>query len=34
VIYSSNLFTYSAQYFQTLSGEKWQSFANSLHSVL
>jgi len=33
VIYSSNLFTYNAKYFQT-SGEKWRSFANSLHSML
>jgi len=23
VIYSSDLFTYNARYFQTLSGEKW-----------
>jgi len=34
VIYSSNLFTYYAKYFQTLSGEKWRSFADSLHSML
>jgi len=27
-------FTYSAKYFQTLSGEKWRSFANSLRSML
>jgi len=34
VIYSSNLFTYTAKYFQTLSGKKWRSFANSLRSLL
>jgi len=34
VIYSSDLFTCNAKYFQTLSGEKWQSFANSLRSML
>jgi len=34
VIYSSDLFTYSAKYFQTLSGEKWRSFANILRGVL
>ena len=34
VIYSSDLFTYNAKYLQTLFGEKWQSFANSLRSVL
>jgi len=34
VIYSSDLFTYNAKYFQTLSGEKWRSFANSLRSML
>jgi len=34
VIYSSDLFTYNAKYFQTLSGEKWRSFANSLCSML
>jgi len=34
VIYSSDLFTYNAKYFQTLSGEKWQSFANSVRSML
>jgi len=34
VIYSSDLFTYNAKYFQTLSGEKSQSFANSLRSML
>jgi len=34
VIYSSDLFTYNAKYFQTLSGEKWLCFAYSLHSML
>jgi len=34
VIYSSDLCTYNAKYFQTLSGEKWRSFANSLRSML
>ena len=34
VIYSSDLFTYNAKYFQTLSGEKWRYFANSLRSML
>jgi len=34
VIYSSDLFTFDAKYFQTLSGEKWRSFANSLRSML
>jgi len=36
VIYSSDLFTYrpNAKYFQTLSGEKLRSFANSLRSML
>jgi len=34
VIYSSDLFAYSAKYFQTLSGEKWRSFAKSLRSML
>jgi len=34
VIYSSDLFTYNAKYFQTLFGEKWRSFANSLRSML
>jgi len=34
VIYSSDLFTYNAKYFQTLSGEKWRSFANSLRGML
>jgi len=34
VIYSSDLFTYNAKYFQTVSGEKWRSFANSLRSML
>jgi len=34
VVYSSDLFTYNAKYFQTLFGEKWRSFANSLHSML
>jgi len=27
VIYSSDLFTCNAKYLQTLSGEKWRSFA-------
>jgi len=31
---SRDLFTYNAKYFQTLSGEKWRSFAISLHSML
>jgi len=34
VIYSSDLFTCNAKYFQTLSGEKWRSFAYSLRSTL
>jgi len=34
VIYSSDLFTYNAKYFQTLSGEKWRSFASSLRGML
>jgi len=34
VIYSSDLFTYNAKFFQTLSGEKWRSFASSLRSML
>jgi len=34
VIYSSNLFTYNAKYFQALSDEKWRSFAKSLRSML
>jgi len=34
MIYSSDLFTYNAKYFQTLSGEKWRFFANSLRSML
>ena len=34
VIYSSDLFTYNAKYLQTLFGEKWRSFANSLPSML
>jgi len=34
VIYSSDLFTYNAKYFQTLSGQKWQSIINSLRSML
>jgi len=34
VIYSSDLFTYNAKYFQTLPGEKWRSFPNSLRSML
>jgi len=34
VIYSSDLFTSNAKYFQTLSNEKWRSFAKSLRSML
>jgi len=34
VIYSSDLFTYNAKYFQTLRKEKWRSFTNSLCSML
>jgi len=34
VIYTSDLFTYNAKYFQTFSGEKWGSFAKSLRSML
>jgi len=34
VIYSSYFFTYNAKYFQTLSAEKWRSFASSLRSML
>jgi len=34
VIYSNDLFTYDAYYFQTLVGEKWRSFAHSLRSML
>jgi len=34
VIYSSDLLRYNAKYFQTLSSEKCQSLANSLHSTL
>jgi len=34
VIYSSDLFTYNAKYFQTLSGDKWRSFASSLRGML
>jgi len=34
VIYSSDLVTYNAKYFQTLRREKWRSFTNSLHSML
>jgi len=34
VIYSSDLFTYNVKYFQTLSGEKWRLFANSLRGML
>jgi len=34
VIYSSDLFTCNAKYFQILSGEKCRSFANSLRSML
>jgi len=28
------LFAFNAKYFQTLSREKWRSFANSLRSML
>jgi len=34
VIYSSDLFTYNAKYFQTSLREKWRSFANSLCNML
>jgi len=34
VIYSSDIFTYNAKYFQTLSGEKWWSVVKCLHSML
>jgi len=34
MIYSSDLCTYNVKYFQTLSGEKWRSFANSLRNML
>jgi len=34
VIYSSDLFRYNAKCFQTLSGEKWRSVANSLRSIM
>ena len=34
VIYSKDLFTYNAKYFQTLFREKWQFFANSLPNML
>ena len=34
MIESSALFTYNAKYLQTLFGEKWRSFANSLPSML
>jgi len=34
VIYSSELFTYIAKYFQTLRREKWRAFNNSLRSML
>ena len=34
MIYSSDLFTYNAKYFQTLPREKWRFFANSLRSML
>jgi len=34
VIYSSDLFTYNAKYFQTLPREKWRSFTNRLRSML
>ena len=34
VIYSSDLFTYNAEYRKTLSGEKWPPFANSLRIML
>jgi len=29
----SDLFTYNTKYFQTLSGEKWRPFANSLRRL-
>jgi len=34
VIYSSDLFTYNAKYFQALPREKWRSFTDSLRSML
>jgi len=34
MICSSDLFTYNGKHFQTLSGEKWRSFANSLRRML
>jgi len=34
VIYSSDLFTHNAKYFQTLRREEWRSFINSLRSML
>jgi len=34
VIYSNDLFTYNAKYFQTLPREKLRYFANSLRSML
>jgi len=34
VIFSSDLFTYSAEYFQTVPREKWLYFANSLCRML
>jgi len=34
VIYSSDLFTCNAEYFQTLRREKWRPFTNSLRSML
>jgi len=34
VIHSSDLFAYNTKYFQTLSGEKWRSFAYSLRRLL
>jgi len=33
VIYSNDLLTYNVEYFQTLSEQKWQTFANSLRSM-
>ena len=34
MIYSRDLYTCNAKYFQTLSGEKWRCFANSLRNML
>jgi len=34
ILSDSDLFTYNAKYFQTLSGEKWRSFVYSLRSML